>query len=269
MGVFMLLIHVFLNAGLFILKAFKSASEVSMFYAPNNLFFLICLIPVSILSGYFPELSRSANKDIKIFFQKYEKAFKFFSFIGIFIAALFAVLPEKIILLFYGREFLGSLPVFRILSANIIFLMLVAVFDFTLVAMKRQSTLILCLTGGLIAKVILDLLLIPRYSYVGASIASVSGCFIYFAATFFMVSRKVGIVPVWKYILSPLLLAGIIGASFSLVYQWNVVVLSVAGFLMYGVCLFLAGYFSQNEICFLKNAVKNMLERIQFVKREN
>lgn len=253
LGVLVLLMQFFVNVDLFILKTFKSTSDVSMFYAPNNLIILMSLIPLSLMSGFFPALSRSAKEGTQLLSLKYEKAFKIFSIFSIFLATLFVVFPHKIILILYGKEFLNSLISFRILAASIVFLMLSAVFDFTLVAIKRQNTLILCLLIGLIIRIVLDLLLIPKYSYIGASIAATSGYFVFFAITFTMISKYIGGLSVRKYIFQPVLLAGIIGVCLLAVNQGNMLILGTLAFVIYGLCLFLIRFFSPDEITLFKS----------------
>jgi len=261
LGLASLLVHGFVNVDIIILKALKDTVEVSMFYAPHNLFLLINVIPISLMSGFFPSLSRSAGTEPQMLVYKYEKAFKVFVIISIFLSTMFIVFAHKIILILFGQEFLKAVPVFQILAVSLIFTMLFSVIDFTLVAIKKQNVLIVCFLSGLIIRGILDLVLIPTYGYMGASIAALIGYFVIFTVGFLMLSRYVTFLPLHRIVLKPVFVAGVIGAC---LYQFNrgnicfIVLMSLISLGLYMICLLRLKLFLPDEVDFLKRAARRV-----------
>ena len=256
LGLVSLIIQGFVNVDILILKALKNTFEVAMFYAPHNLLILMSVVPISIMSGFFPSLSRSAGADARLLVYKYEKVFRIFAIVGIFLAAMCIVFANKIILIFYGQEFLGAIPAFQILAASLIFTMLFSVVDFTLVAVKRQHVLIWCFLCGLIIRAALDLVLIPRYGYMGASVAALSGYVIIFAIGFSMLSRYTIFLPLHRVILKPVFVVGVIGLCLSQFNQGNIYLLSLIGFVLYLLCLWGLKSFLPDEMDFFKRAMQ-------------
>lgn len=258
LGLVSLIIQGFVNVDIMVLGNLKDAVEVSMFYAPHNLLILMNVLPISIMSGFFPSLSRSAGADFRLLLYKYEKAFKIFAIISIFLSAMCIVFAKKIIFILYGQEFLRAIPSFQILSVSLIFTMLFSVVDFTLVAIKRQNVLILCFLSGLIIRAGLDLLLIPRYGSLGASIASLSGYIVIFIIGFSMLSRYAVFLPISGIILKPVFAVGITGLCLYRFNQGNIYLLSFFGFVLYVFFLFGLRLFLPDEMDFFKHTLQKV-----------
>jgi len=258
LGLVSLIIQGFVYVDIIILRNLKDTFEVAMFYASHNLMLLMNVIPNSIMSGFFPSFSRSAGTDFKLLAYKYEKAFKIFAIISIFMAAMGMVFASKIIPIIYGQEFLKAIPSFQILAVSLIFTMLFTVVDFTLVAIKRQNVLIWCFLCGLFIRAILDLALIPQYGYMGASMAALSGYIVIFIIGFFMLSRYVAFLPIHKIILKPAFVMGVIGVCLYRFNQGNMYLLSFIGFALYVLCLFGMKLFLSDEMDFLKHAMQRV-----------
>lgn len=258
LGLVSLIIQGFVNVDIIVLKNLKDTFEVAMFYAPHNLMILMNVIPISLMSGFFPSLSRSAGTDFKLLAYKYEKAFKIFAIISIFMAAMGVIFANKIIPIIYGQEFVKAVPAFQILAVSLIFTMLFSVVDFTLVAIKRQNILIWCFLCGLIIRVVLDLVLIPQYGYMGASIAALSGYIVIFVFGFFMLSRYVAFVPIYKIMLKPAFVMGVIGVCLYRFNQGNMYLLSFIGLGLYLLCLFGMKLFLPDEMDFLRHAMQRV-----------
>lgn len=243
-----LVMQVFINTDLVILRALKTSFDVSMFYAPHNLIIMMNIIPISLMSGLFPSLSKAAGKDSEGLFYRYEKTFKIFAVTSIFLATLFIVFTPKIIMILYGKEFLPAVHSFMLLGLALVFTTLFVVFDFILVAVKKQNTLILCPLIGIVVKIILDFLLISKYGYMGASAAALSGYIVFFISGLVLTSKYVGVLSLKRLIVKPVLIAVLIGLCLYRFNQINIFILGLLAFVVYALCLWATKFFLSDEI---------------------
>ncbi|MCD6177962.1 oligosaccharide flippase family protein [bacterium] len=132
------------------------------------------IIPTGIIStSFFPILSKSV-KETK---EKFQKIWNYLTEIMILLAAPLVVggvvLSPRIINFIYDESFSPSILAFQILivMAGIIFLY--NSFRWVLIAADQQKKLFFAVLSGAIINVILNLILIPKYSLYGAAIATV------------------------------------------------------------------------------------------------
>jgi O-antigen/teichoic acid export membrane protein len=96
------------------------------------------------------------------------------------LATLLALFSSKIIVLFFGLEFLPSTTALLILLPGMISLTIWKIIATDLIAEGYPAEYSLTAMVSLIASIILDLWLIPRYGVVGAALASTTA---YISAT--------------------------------------------------------------------------------------
>src|SRR5206468_1134034 len=89
-----------------------------------------------------------------------------------------------------GTEFADAVLPARILAASLFFLFVSPVFYNLLIAVNRQRDLIAINLAALIFNLGLNLLLIPRFSYNGAAVATVLSEGLAFSGTFWL-ARKI------------------------------------------------------------------------------
>jgi O-antigen/teichoic acid export membrane protein len=109
--------------------------------------------------------------------------------LGVPIAVGTTILASKIILLIFGYEYVPSIIVLQILVWTTAFSFVGGVFANLFQSTNRQiiSTRIVVISA--ILNVILNIALIPKYSYTGASIAFAATGFVGLALSFFWCSR--------------------------------------------------------------------------------
>ncbi len=90
----------------------------------------------------------------------------------------------------YGSDYLKSIPIIRLLSIALFFIYLDTVFLVPLLFTGFQKYYLLAVLIGAVANVILNVILIPIWSYTGAAIATISSNFMIAAAGFFFFTRS-------------------------------------------------------------------------------
>jgi O-antigen/teichoic acid export membrane protein len=83
------------------------------------------------------------------------------------------VLASRIVLQVFGVEYEASAIALQILVWNTVLIYTNSAFSFLLYSIDRQTTVVKVMVVTVIANVTLNIILIPAYSYVGASIAAV------------------------------------------------------------------------------------------------
>jgi len=92
--------------------------------------------------------------------------------IGIPIGIGTTLLADSIILLIFGAEYTQSIIALQILIWGVIFAFIAVPFENLFYSANKQSIVTLEVVIGVILNVIMNILLIPKYSLVGASIAT-------------------------------------------------------------------------------------------------
>ena len=155
------------------LSLMKTYVAVGYYSAAYALIAALDIIPRAITISIFPLLSRysvSSRDSLEI---SYEKSFRLMLMIALPIAVMIALFSEDIIFLIYGSEFLPSSLALSVLIWSVIFLFMNALFANLIISMGKER--MTAYTTGIMAlvNIVLNFLLIPQYSYIGASIATV------------------------------------------------------------------------------------------------
>lgn len=145
---------------------------VGLYNAAYKIIGLLAFIPAVINFAIFPIMSRyhiSSNKNLKKIVWTY---FKLMIIIGVPVLVGISFLSTEIISLIYGKGYEGSVIALQVLIWTTLFVFANSAFVQLFQATNRQLTVTKIVGIGTLINVILNLLLIPRISLVGAGIAT-------------------------------------------------------------------------------------------------
>ena len=137
----------------------------------------------------FPVMSRfyiSSGNSLKSI---YEKSFKYLTIISIPIGVGATLLADKIILLTFGNEYQSSIIAFQILIWSAVLIFMGTSFSDLLNSVNKQLVLAKIVGVSAILNILLNLILIPKYSYLGASVATVISVFLILLGVIIATSR--------------------------------------------------------------------------------
>lgn len=145
---------------------------VGWYNAAYRLILVLLFIPTVYITAVFPMMSKfhSTSKDSLKFI--FEKSLKYMLIMGVPIVIGVTLLSDRIILLFFGSDYAPSIIALQILVWSFLFASLGAVFGYLLNSINKQMILTKIVGVGATLNIILNLILIPTYSYLGASIAT-------------------------------------------------------------------------------------------------
>jgi O-antigen/teichoic acid export membrane protein len=169
-------------------------ASVGIYSAAYKISEAFILIPSILMTSIYPLMSKHLENSNNILAFSYEKSIKYLFSLALPIAVGITMLSDKIILTIYGDGFRGSIVALQILIWATALIFLNYTSNSLFVATKRQNFVLFFTGAGAIINILLNLVLIPKYSYSGASIATVLTEFSTLIITFYwmpsIISKK-------------------------------------------------------------------------------
>jgi O-antigen/teichoic acid export membrane protein len=166
------------------LSLMKGDEVVGWYNVAYRLVLVLAFIPGAYFSSVFPVMSRfyvSSKGSLKF---TYEKSVKYMAILAVPIGVGTTLLAERVIISIFGAEYSHSIIALQILIWSMVFIWVSGVFAQLFNSLNRQ-TIVAKVTGSCaLLNVILNLILIPRYSHIGASTARVATEFTALALVF-------------------------------------------------------------------------------------
>ena len=148
-------------------------SAVGIYNAASKLIFVLLFIPGVFVTSIFPLMSQHFKSSKNLLKIEYEKSVKYLFAIAVFIFVYGFIFADKIILIIYGSEYNASILTLQVLIFVVPIIFVTSLFGNILGAINKQR--VITIVAGIIAlfNITLNLILIPTYSYIGASIVTV------------------------------------------------------------------------------------------------
>ncbi|MBU2236004.1 flippase [Patescibacteria group bacterium] len=134
----------------------------------------LTFIPGAFATSFFPAMSRYYLTSKSELAHTFEKAMIYLMAVSLPIAAGSFVLADRIILKIYGPAFEASILAFQIIISGLVFVFLNYPVGNFLNACNKQKLNTINMGIATAVNIILNVVLIPRYTYIGASIAAVT-----------------------------------------------------------------------------------------------
>ncbi|NNE09026.1 MAG: flippase [Gemmatimonadetes bacterium] len=154
------------------LSFLRGDAEVGWYNAAYRIIEGTVVIPSTLYYALFPRLSALYTEDPGALRSVTERGLKAVIGVGFLMAGLGTLLADPLMLVIYGSDFAPSGISFRILSASLPFFFGWSLMIVVLNSVHRANMPFLGLLTGSLLNVALNLWLIPRHGYVGASIAT-------------------------------------------------------------------------------------------------
>lgn len=186
MGIVLVLHIIYLRVDSVMLSIMKTPEDVGIYGAPYKILEILILVPGIFMGNVFPIITRYFHEKSDKIYDAIQKSFDFLSILAIPIVVGVFMLATPIISLVAGEQFLTSSTIgdfmghfansaltlqVLIFATGIIFFS--NIFSSTAVAIHKQKKLVWPNVIFALANVVLNLILIPKLSYIGASIATV------------------------------------------------------------------------------------------------
>jgi len=248
-------ITIYLYIDTILLSMLKGQEVVGWYNASYRLIMALLFIPVYINTSIFPFMSKSyitSKKSLKISF---EKLLKLMIFIGIPIGIGTVLIANKVILLIYGNQFLKSVIILQILIWSLVLIFVRSPFERFFESVNKQAVVSKIAIIGVIFNIIANLILIPKYSYLGAGVVTVLTDIM---ILFFLViaSKNIGVSISKKVFIDiiKILIAGILmGILLKYLLDINLFILITAGAVIYLLISIILKIIDKDEIAMIKS----------------
>jgi O-antigen/teichoic acid export membrane protein len=171
LALFHILSMSFNSLNLVILGLIKGDTATGYYSAAEKILTLLFVIPVSLAWATFPLLSKQWPDSHETFLGTYRKAIRYLLLFAIPISIGAFLSGEKVIVLLFGKEFLPSVILIKILSLSIVPFFITQINNTALLSMNKQGTAIRGMILGLIVTLISSLIFIPRLGPVGSALS--------------------------------------------------------------------------------------------------
>jgi len=251
MGGGVLLRQLAMQIDIFVLGLMTNMQTVGLFGGPYRLSWALRTIPQTLSLPLYPLYSRTAHFSPNRFGDVYRQSLKFFTIISVPFASFFMAWSKPVLTLALGNKFLPALPAMQLLGLGLIPFFLSTLFQYLFAALDAQKSFFLITLVGSSLRLVLLLVLIPPFHFVGPAIAFVCaeiltvGLWIYQLHKLGYPAHMLSIL--WRPLLAGTAMAGILYLALDAPLIWQLT--GAAGSLVaYGVLLLVLRTFSSEEM---------------------
>jgi O-antigen/teichoic acid export membrane protein len=243
------------------LSLMQGDQVVGWYNVAYRLFLVTLFVPSAFNLAIYPVMSSyylTARDKLALIHEKY---YKYLTILGVALGLVITIYAPMVIRLFFGREYLPAAPALQILIWSAVTIYLNSAYVQLLVSADRQLEVTKAAGYAAVVNIILNIILIPRYSYIGASFATVFSEVMLTLAVMFAASKVPCRSPL-KSFGRYLFLSAVAGAALvaAAVYfngflnHWAAMALAL---LCYFVVIFLSGALNRNDLDLLKKILAN------------
>jgi len=241
-------VMVYPNINIVMLSFIKGDEPVGWYNAAYKLIDSIKLLPSTLTVAMFPVMSQFHKNSLSSFEKILKKATKILFVLMLPLGIGGMILSHKIIMLIYGAAFVPASFVFGILSWLVILDSYMIIYTNCLVAINKERLTLLVYGVAIGINIILNLFLIPKFSYIGVSVAILVSEFIALILTVFFIFQKVKV-----NLLPPRLVQIVIASVIMGIFTWvikdfNIILVVTLSAIFYFFILILIKGINRNDL---------------------
>lgn len=183
-------VSIYSQADILLLKYLANFSAVGIYDAANGIASNLTILPALLVGAAYPRLSNLFMESKNNFMESCKKLFKIILIMDLIIIPLFFILSKPLIFFLYGASYNNSAIVFKILLCSSFFAFLNSLLNYILFVVKKQKQYSFIIFICFIFNIIFNILLIPKFSYSGAAIATVFSQLLQFILLFTTVKKE-------------------------------------------------------------------------------
>lgn len=232
---------------------------VGVYNAAYKFVFLFLSLYSVFALAIFPVMSTFYKNSKESLKYTYERSFKYLLIISIPLSLAVTLLANKLILLVYGSSYFPSIIALQILIWTIIFMFLNGISSILLGSTNRQIVVTKITGFSVILNVTLNLILIPNFSYVGASVATVFTEFVTVPILIYVVYKfeKINLKELIKNTTKIIFSSFIMITFFVILNSLNIFFLLIIMFISYFVSLLITRTFDNEDFRLIKSLISN------------
>lgn len=275
-GIALILSTIYFRMNSILISLIRGQEELGIYGVASKTLEQFTIIPLYFMNSVLPVLSKTIRENTDKYKQVIRYAFDFLAalampmVVGIFLLAypIVFVISSKEFLSRLSENFYGSDIALKILIFALMFQFLNILFAFILIAINKQAKLLYINGACVILNITINLILIPRYGFIGAGITYIaSELFILIAAAAtarHYLNFSINFLNLVKIIFSALVMGVAVyflqPVTYKFLQNWNVFLLAAMGAAIYTVMLFLTKVVDKNMLSLLKKGEQTRSE---------
>jgi O-antigen/teichoic acid export membrane protein len=232
----------------------KTDQDVGNYNAAYKIILLLITVIAAYHDSIFPVISAYYQRAFDSFITLQTYTTRLMVIVAIPLGVGGTILAKKLITFLYGVEYSQAIIAFQILIWACVFIFINTAYSRGLFATNQEKACFQIVTIQAVITVIGDILLIPPFGLVGASIATVLGeiCGL---VLYDRVLTKIITIPLYQYIGKPLLASVIMGLFLWLSLDWVLYLLILEGIVIFFGVLYLLKGITIEEITRVQKAI--------------
>ncbi len=250
---------IFSNVSVVMLGSMVGDGAAGWYASAIRVIEMLLIVPGMFLTSIYPVFSRFYASSKESLALSYSKSFDWGLLLGLPMAAGIFLVADRVIALIFGPGFENAADALRLLSVVVLVGFCNNVNGAILNAMGREKFFAALSTATVAVVVVLNWLLIPRFSYVGPAITYDIATGLGFVIYSLLCHRWLNLALPWKTALKGIAATCGMAAFVHLALREGVnllAVIAVIGPVIYGVFLYLLRGFSTEDVLLLKRALK-------------
>ena len=265
MGFSLIVTQIYYNLDTIMLGFIKGEKEVGWYNAAYKIVLLFIGFAGLFGNAIFPTLSRyykESREKIETFVRQ---SSRITLFIGIPIAFGIFFLSKDIIQTTYGSSYLQGTVALQILIWSVFTIYTNLPFAFLLLAAEKQKEYMYAVVLGASVNLVLNFILIPRYSILGASLSTIA-CEIVVLNLILFYSKKLVKVPLLVYITKGLISSLLMGLVIYFL-PFSLLIKIVIGILSYFIWMFMLGGVTREDTMIFFQLLRGSYKETRFDKK--
>lgn len=233
-GVSIIFSAVYGNVDSIIMGKLNQIKEVGYYSAAYRIITVIAIPYFLIYQSFFPTVSffwEKGRANLTSIFSKYNEVILTF-IVPIIVGSV--VLGDKIINFVYGAQYLSSILAFQILIFSAFFIYLNSSWNLILIISNNQRKYFYINFIGALVNVVLNFILIPKYSFYGAAISIVLSQLM-MALILYIWAQKIFPTKIFRFFIIPLIssLVMYLFIKIPFIFNQNIILIILSGFVIY------------------------------------
>ena len=174
-GLFLIILNLYTYIDTIMISAIRGDAEVGWYNAAFKIYEGLAVFPMIICTVFRPRISKTFYLDRPYFERLFPIGVKLVLAISLCVAVNGFLVSDIAIKTLFGQEYSHSIIALKILLCGIVFVFILTYFQMMSIAIHQQRKVLNVAVFGLCFNVLLNLFLIPKYGYIGASLATITG----------------------------------------------------------------------------------------------
>ena len=222
-------INIYFRIDTVMLGFMRGFAETGWYNAAYKIIDVLTRVPMLFIMAVFPVLARLTFSSRKKAEKVYEKSFYYLLVLGVPIVTGLFILSGKIIDFVYGSGFANSVIAMKVLSFALIFIFVNYHMGYLLNSIDRQKLFTLTTGMTTLFNIVLNLIVIPKYGFVGAAASTVASEVLNFGMLYYFTSKYGFYVSLARVLWKPLVADAVMVLAVLVFYNVNLFALVFIG----------------------------------------